>query len=126
MKHLWIGVLILALLLTLGLVISLRMGAIHTPIAENLGAAAEAALADDWDTALFCVQSASSRWEKHRRFTAAFADHNPMDELDGLFAELQIYAQEREMPHFASTCARLNHMAKAMAECHMLYWWNLL
>ena len=126
MRHLWIGVLILILLLALGLVISLRMGVIHTPIAEDLAAAAEAALSDDWDTAMTCVRSASARWEKYRRFTAAFADHNPMDELDGLFAELEVYAKEREMPHFASTCTRLNHLANAMAESHMLYWWNLL
>ena len=126
MKHLWIGVLILAILLTLGLIINRRMDVIHAPIADDLAKAAEAALSDDWDTALSCMRSASARWEKYRRFTAAFADHNPMDELDGLFAELQVYADEREMPHFASTCARLNHLANAMAESHMLYWWNLL
>ena len=126
MNHLWIGVLILAILLALGLVVSWGMDAIHDPIANDLAAAAEAALDSDWDTALSCVHRASARWEKYRRFTAAFADHTPMDELDQLFAQLPFFAHQRENPHFSALCQELSTLARAMAESQRLSWWNLL
>jgi hypothetical protein len=49
-----------------------------------------------------------------------------MDELDGLFAELMVFLQSREAPHFSATCARLVVLARAMAESHGLQWWNIL
>lgn len=126
MKRLWIGIIVLAVLLILGGAVSWAMDAIHISMAENLQQAAEAAMAEDWGAALQCAEKARESWKDHQHFVAAFADHTPMDELEGLFAELEIYAQAREQAHFAATCAHLAQLAQAMAESHSPTWWNFL
>lgn len=126
MKRLWIGILILAILLSGSLVISLCMECIHRPIAEKLELAAQEALDGNWKDALTLADQAKGRWEKYHRFTAAFADHTPMDEMDSLLEELKIYAHQQENPHFSATCAHLHFMATAIAESHNISWWNLL
>lgn len=126
MKRLWIGILILAILLSGSLAISICMGRIHRPIAEKLELAAQKALDDNWSEALALTRQASARWEKYHRFTAAFADHTPMDEMDTLLEELEVYAVQQENPHFSATCAHLHFMATAIAESHNISWWNLL
>lgn len=126
MKRFWLGVAILGVLLILGVILTVSMDAIHSQIAVTLQQAQDAAFAGDWDAATRMAQKAQDRWEHYWRFTAAFADHNPMDELDGLFAELMIFSQEREMPHFAAVCAHLSQLARSMANSHGVGWWNLL
>lgn len=126
MKRLWIGLSLLVVLLAGGCLIHTALARIHEPIAADLEQAAAAALMEDWATARDLAEHAAIRWEKFHRFTAAFADHTPMDELDGLFAELKIYAGMRENPHFSSTCTHLSFLAAAIAESHRLSWWNLL
>lgn len=126
MKRFWIGLLILALLFTGGILICESLRFIHQPIAEDLERAADAALQEDWSTALLLARRASARWYQFHRITAAFADHTPMDEVDGLFAQLPVFAQQRENPHFSSTCRQLSFLAQSMADSHSLSWWNLL
>ena len=126
MKRFWIGVTLLAVLLVGGLLLRHRMDRVHLETSRLLQQAQTAALQKDWPQAQALAEEARQQWQRYRRFTAAFADHTPMDEIDGLFAELAIFSQEQEMPHFAATCTRLNHLASAMAESHMLHWWNLL
>lgn len=126
MKRLCIGIVILALLLGGSVAINLAMGRIHRPIADDLQQAGQRALAEDWDAALALFRQADRRWEKYHRFTAAFADHTPMDEMDSLLEELEVYALQRENPHFSATCAHLYFMATAIAESHNISWWNLL
>lgn len=126
MKRFWIGISILAVLLVSGWLSQKGMVAVHRPIADDLEQAAQAALEEDWETALPLAAHAHARWKKYHHFTAAFADHNPMDDLDGLFAELEIFGYEREMPHFAAVCLHLHQLADSMAESHGINWWNLL
>lgn len=126
MKRFWLGLFILASLLGGSLAIHGALVRIYDPIAADLEQASVAALKEDWATAQDLAQHATVRWEKFHRFTAAFADHTPMDELDGLFRELKIYAGMRENPHFSATCAHLSFMATSIVESHQLSWWNLL
>ncbi len=126
MKRFWIGVGVLCMLLALGGGVAWGMEAIHDPLVTQLQQAQAAAAAEDWATATALSQSALQRWQTWHRFTAAFADHAPMDEIDSLFAELQVYAQARNEDHFAALCAQLAQLAHAMAESHSPNWWNLL
>ncbi len=126
MKRLWLGIGILAAILALCCTVTLSMECIHTPIAEDLSRAAEAAQKEDWDKANALAAAAKARWEQYWHFTAMVADHTPMDELDGLFAELEVYGREQEMPHFAATCAHLCRLSQAMADSHTPSWWNLI
>ncbi len=126
MRRLWLGLGILCALLILCGSVSLAMERIHGPISRDLEAAVQAAQAEDWSKAKALTESARARWDIYWYFTAAVADHTPMEELDGLFAELDIYLQEQEMPHFAATCSHLSQLAEAMADSHTPSWWNLL
>ena len=126
MKRLVLGTLILAVLLTGGLLVCRAMAGIHDPIAADLQRAAVAALTDDWVMAQDLLQKAADRWEHFHHITAAFADHTPMDEVDSLFRELQIYAHTRENPHFSAICAHLQECIRAIQENYRLTWQNLL
>lgn len=126
MKRLLLGLLILAVLLCGCLAISAAMAEIHRPIADCFGTAARLALRENWTEAAAQLERACNRWEKFRPFTAAFADHTPMDEIDALLEEVAIYAEMWENPHFSAACGRLYFLETAMAESHLLRWWNLL
>lgn len=126
MKRLVIGLTLLAVLLCLCLAITLAMAHIHYPIADALAQAADFAENGAWSQALACADEAAARWQTYHCFTAAFADHTPMDEMDTLLEELRVYARERENPHFSATCAHLQFIARAIAEAHRIDWWNLL
>lgn len=126
MKRLMIGLCILVTLLAGSLAITLSMSAVHGPIADELGLAVQASLDGDQAAALAHADAAVARWEKYRNFTAAFADHTPMDEMDALLAEARIYAHETDSVHFCATCAHLQQIAQAISDAHRIDWWNLL
>lgn len=126
MKRIFLGLALLLALLGIAAVITVRMDHVYEPITNALRQAAEAAEADDWKKAAFLADQAKTRWEERRRFTATVADHSPMDEIDGLFAELEIYLRQQEMPHFAATCRHLAMLTEAMGDNHALNLWNLL
>lgn len=126
MGRLWLGVGLLILLLLLGLWVSAATADIHRPLAESLRQAEEAALSGDWGTAEACAQDAYARWARTWQLTAAIADHTPMDEIDGLFAQLPVYARVREAEDFSAACAELSRRVRAMGDAHSLTWWNLL
>lgn len=126
MKRFWLGFLILTMLLAGSLLIHTALYRIHTSISADLEQAALSALQKNWDDALRHARTATNRWQRYHRFTAAFADHTPMDEVDGLFSQLPVHAQQREDPHFAATCNELFVLTSAIAQSHGLNWWNLL
>lgn len=126
MKRLWLGIAILAVLLGLSIGVQAAMSKLHDPIAQDLEKAAEFALDDDWAQANKHFERARRAWQRYHGATASVADHSPMDELDMLFAELQVFSEERETVHFASTCRSAAQMAQAMAQAHTFTWWNLL
>jgi hypothetical protein len=120
------GITILLALLIVSTAIAAGMHSIHSRISNLLEQSAAAASQDDWQQADHLARQARDQWQKYHNFTAAFADHSPMDELDGRFAELMVFLKNRESPHFASTCAQLSLLAQAMADSHGVQWWNLL
>ncbi len=126
MRRLILGIAILAVLLLISGILAYAMEQIHSPIAQQLQQAADAADREDWEKASALTQGAKARWERYWCFTAAVADHTPMDELDGLFAELEVYLQAREMPHFSATGQQLSQLARSMALSHRPSWWNII
>lgn len=126
MKRIYAGIVILALLLGAAFLFAHLMERIYTPLENTLLEAADAALLEDWRTAEALCLRARDHWERYKRVTAILADHSPMDDIDGLFGELEIYLQQQEMPHFAATCHHLARLSQAMGENHALNWWNFL
>ena len=126
MKRGWIGLGLLVLLLVGGLLVTWRMDHCHRTIAADLDRAAGFALQENWEQAAACAQSAKNGWQAGWNLSAAFADHEPMENIDSLFAQLETYAALRDNAAFSALCAQLARQIEAMGDAHGLTWWNLL
>lgn len=126
MKRTGIGVGLLIALLLAGIFSARWMERHHMPLAGLLSQAARAAMAEEWEQAHTLTSHAEQAWSGKRRVTAAFADHGPMEEIDGLFAELEVFYLAGEQVHFATTCRDLSRKLEAMGDAHSLRWWNIL
>lgn len=126
MKRFWLGIGLLVGFLALGLWVTKAMNDVHDPIAALLEDASETALAGDLPKGISLGSEAKKQWETHRKATAAVADHTPLEEIDKLFAEMEVYGQEEELPHFAACCKQLSALVRSMGEAHSLTWWSLL
>lgn len=121
-----LGLVLLILVLAFAVGTSLGMKAIHAPGETALTRAAQLALEGDMEQAIPLAQKAYNRWQKYRGITAAFADHNPMDDTERLFREMLVYAETDEVPHFAACCTQLSAMLKAIYETHSFSLKNIL
>ena len=121
-----LGIVLLVLALALCVSTTLGMKAIHAPAETALTEAARLALDGQMDAAVSLSTKAYNRWQKYRNLTAAFADHNPMDDTERLFREMLVYAETEEIPHFAACCSELSAMLKAMYEAHEFSLKNIL
>lgn len=126
MKRFWLGIGLLLAFLALGLWVTSAMDRVHEPIATLLEEASQVALSGDLPRGIELSSKAKSQWESHRNITATVADHTPLEEIDKLFAEMEIYGQEEELPHFAACCKQLSTLVRSMGEAHSLTWWSLL
>ena len=119
-----LGCTLLALFLALGLWISSTADSQLLPIAQTLDRAAEQALSDDPDQAILDASIAQKKWETVFRTIATFSDHEPMEKIDSLFAELACWKDDPR--HYAACCRELSAMIRALAGVHEPNWWNLL
>ena len=126
MGRFWLGVGILVIFLAGGLWVSHTMDDVHQSIGSTLDAAAEYALDGDLESGFSLAQQARSNWQANWNWVATVADHEPMDEIDGLFSQLDAYRQSQRSIDFAACCARLSALVVAVGEAHSLTWWNLL
>ena len=126
MKRFWIGAGLLVGLLIFGLWSMYTMDTTHSQITEDLHHSAQAAQNGQWTQADHYVRSATEQWEKHWKFNASMTDHTELDDIDALFAQVEIYRQARTSTAFASACVRLAKQIEALQEGHQLSWWNLL
>lgn len=126
MKRFWIGAALLLVLAAMGIGSAVAMARIHGPISETLTLAAAAAQSGDAEKAEALAESARAKWEKNRKFSASCADHEPMEDIDSLFAAMEVYRQQGDTTEFAAACAQLSRLTKAMGDAHALNWWNLL
>ena len=126
MKRCRFGAVLLMVLLILGAVSAWAMIRGNRPVSEQIKQAGEAAFLGDWTSAEEQFRQAKVRWENQFPFCAALADHEPMENINGLFAQLEIYARIRDAEGFAAACALLSEDVEAIGEAHRLNWWNLL
>jgi len=122
----WLGAGILIIFLIAGFVTAEIMDSTQIPTEQLLSQAAEKTLNGDFEEAVALGQEAKARWDKYWNSTATVADHSPMDDVDALFAEMEIYAKTKEEPHFAACCKELAQRIQAVAEAHRFSWWNIL
>lgn len=126
MRRLWIGVGFLIGMLAVGIFLTVRFDRIHTPLSQDLEQAAALALAEDWEKATALTQQARADWREYREFIAAVADHEPLEKMEYLLEQLEVYAQLRRTAAFSATCVEVAALADAMLESQSLSWWNFL
>lgn len=126
MKRIWIGIILLALLLGAGFWTSNFMHRTHSPVARDIRRAGELALEEEWGTALAFAKRGKTLWKEKWPVTAAIADHEPMDEIDALFAQLDAYAKGEEELAYSAACAHLASLLDAISQSHRFSWWNLM
>ena len=126
MGRCWFGSLLLLVLLGFGLWSTFSADAMHRPVSEALEQAAELSLSGQLEEGISLAQGAKADWENNWHTAATTADHAPMDEIDGLFAQMEVYARVRQGADFDACCARLSRLIHAMGEAHSPGWWNLL
>ena len=126
MGRFWIGAILLVLLLLLGFWVMDVMDESHQQIAQMLETASQKSLENGISAGRPFADSAKQLWENRWCKVAAVADHAPMDEIDSLFAQMEIYADGGEWVEFSACCNRVAKLVRAVGEAHSLNWWNLL
>ena len=125
-RHFYWGLGILVLFLGLGLFVSFGLARVHEPVSESFSHAAREALDGNLSEGISLAQQAESRWQRYQKVTASVADHTPMDEIERLIAEMEVFAQAGDAKHFAACCAQLARMVKSVADAHSPGWENIL
>ena len=115
-----IGVGLLIVLLAVCVLSQLRMGAIQKPIAAQVDRAQTLAAREDWPAAGAAVAEARQEWECSRTFVSALADHQPLEDVESLFAMAQAYSVCRDGTQFRATCQELNRRILAVMEAQEL------
>lgn len=126
MKRSWIGFFLLLVLLGIGILATWGMTAVHEPIEAELNQAAQLVLQGNWEAGAARFRQAKDIWETWEHFRTCFADHTPVEEIDGEFAMLEYYCLLKEDAAFAAGCRSLARKTAAVGEAHELVWWNLL
>lgn len=126
MKRCWLGLALLLGLLLAGLPVTKTVTEKNEVLEARLEAVSEAAFGEDWAEAEAQLTAAKRKWDGNWRFFAVFSDHEPMEEMDGLFSQAEVYLQSRNPEALAAVCAQLAAAAAAMGDAHALNWWNLL
>lgn len=126
MKQFWVGVTVLVFLLAAGAGLAVGMGRLQGDISAKMTEAAAYALEENWEKADLAAGDAQAKWERSRKFVAAFADHGPLETADSLLSELAVYRKQKLSAEYAAVCLCLARQAEAIGESHSLRWWHIL
>lgn len=126
MKRCRFGAGLLAVLLLSGILTSRWTEDHHREISSLIAQAEEASLRGDWDQSDSLIRQAKGQWEAHWGLSASLTDHSPMEQVDSLFEQLDVYLRARDPVGCGGLCAQLGKALEAIAESQSLTWWNLL
>ncbi len=126
MKRFWIGIVLLTALFAFGVVLCIGITALHDHLSQQLDDACTAVQLGDWEKATALADSARAEWERCQHFVASFVDHEPLEQMESLFSELEVFRNRRLAVDYAAICANLSHLSKAIGESHKLAWWSFL
>lgn len=125
-KRLYFGIALLIGFFLGGIYASGATEQICEPVSADLEQAGQYARVNQLEEAEELLADAKNTWETYWNQVAIVADHAPMDEIDGLFAQAKLYLQMQAREDFAATCSRLSQLISAVSDAHKLTWWNLV
>ena len=126
MNRLWIGIAILLLLMIVGIGFWWGSGTFFRQFSREINAAGEAALSENWAAAGEKAENCQKKWERYRYFWASLTDHAPVEQVQVLFSQLELYERQKLPTEFAACCRSLSREAEAIEETHGLAWWSVL
>ena len=126
MKRIWFGVGLMVFLLTLCLCSSFLMERICSSQSLALDHAAAAASDGDWLTARNLTAQAKQEWDRRQLLFASLYDHAPIDQIEGLFAQLEVFSESRKAASFESTCVYLARQLESLGRSHSFNFSNFL
>ena len=118
MKRVWIGGILLAVLLTAGLLAGWAMDRVLCPGAEKLKQAGELAAAGRWGAAEEMLDDVEDIWEDRRWLVTGLYDHEIVDDIDAALAQLEIYCDARDALAFRALCRSLAENMEAAGKAH--------
>ena len=124
MRRFGLGIGLLLGLLVGSLAAGKQMEKIQSPIVQKLEQAVSLAMDGAEEAAVAAVQGAKELWQRGWGFLAAFADHEPMEEVDDLFSAVAAYPPDSK--EFAACCYQLLQRTAAVIQDQTFSWWNLL
>jgi len=125
MIRFWFGIGLLLALLAGSIGVCLGIVPFHEKGADILDEAARLALQGNWTEAIAKTAVLDKQWQQKQHLTAAFVDHEPLEEANALFAELALMTPEQAW-EFSAVCVHLAQTFRAIAEPLDLKWWSLL
>ena len=126
MKRGWIGLILLLVLLVGGILSAGYLTEYQKPLAAEMDRAGDLALLQEMEQASRIAREVRAQWQRRWKITAVFSDHQPMEQIDALFAQLEKYEAEDDPRGYALVCCQLASELMAMADGNIPSWWNLL
>ena len=123
MKHLYLGLGILVVLLILGLLGLFLLTRNLEQAALSLDQAYAQAMKGRDQEARETALYARSQWERLYGLTASLVDHGPLDEVNRAFAELEAQEDSQEL---AKTCRVLSCLVRGIARREKPLYYNIL
>ena len=108
------------LLLFLGIGSGFVMERNQSAQAEKLNRAAHLAADGDWAAARTLVADARQQWDRKQLLLSALCSQEPLDEVEGLFSQLEVFSDARSATSFSSTCVYLACQLASLGENHGL------
>ena len=125
MNRFWLGVGLLVLFLVAGIWSTVFLDTVHEPISETLEQATEQIIAGDLDEGIRLSQQARQKWRSCWGVTALVIDHDPVEQIDALFAQMEVCGKAGFEEEFAAACASASALIRAVSNAHGFTWWNL-
>ena len=117
MRRMWIGAGILAVLLAAGILAGAVMEKRVSPGAETLRLAAEAALMEDWETAVSLTDAVRADWARGKVVAEILATHEDLEQIEISFDQLRAYAHA-DGPAYSALCTALARQLEALGKAH--------
>ena len=126
MKQVWIGLGILVALLVGGIWMGNTLDQAHEQQIRDLNQARVAAAAENWNLAEAHLTRAKQKWDEKRNISGTLYRQDPLDQIDGLFAQLAAQLACRSREGFCANCALLEKYLENLPQSHSFHWRNLL
>lgn len=126
MKHLWIGVAILAVVLLIAIFSGYVIAAQASVCADTLEQAQHAFSRGDFPSALEYVERAQAHWTSRRGLYASFLSHADTEDISASFAALLAYARLEDGDDFLACLTELQTMLAHIIDMDRPLYHNIL